>query len=307
MLTGKNIAVTGGAGFIGSHIVEALYKQNNVVVIDNLFTGLEDNVKPFKNDVKFENVSITDAKAIESALKGIDIIFHEGANVQIPRSIENPQFDAETNIIGTINVLEAARKNDISTVVFAASSSVYGNPVEIPIKETHRLMPLSPYAAGKRACEDYMRLYNEMYGIKTVCLRYFNVYGPRQRSDSPYSGVISIFSDKLKRGEKLVVYGDGEQSRDFVNVKDVAQANILAAESGKSGIYNVGTGKEISLNDLIKTMEEIIGKKAEIEYTDERPGDIRRSVADITKIKEELGFEPKISLEEGLRELLDKQ
>ena len=202
MLNGKNIVVTGGAGFIGSHIAEALAPRNSVKIIDNLYTGLDSNIGHIEG-IKFSDTNITDKERITKELRGIDIVFHEGANVRIPDSIKNPQFDATVNIIGTLNILEASRINDIKTVVFAASTSVYGDPVELPMTEDHPLNPKSPYAVGKRACEDYMKIYNELYGIKTVCLRYFNVYGPRQRPDSPYSGVISIFADRLKGGEEL--------------------------------------------------------------------------------------------------------
>ncbi|MBN2101775.1 MAG: GDP-mannose 4,6-dehydratase [Candidatus Aenigmarchaeota archaeon] len=302
-MKGKNIIVTGGAGFIGSHIAEALAPGNSVKIIDNLYTGLKSNIGSVK-EFEFCNADITDRERIAKELREIDIVFHEGANVRIPDSIKNPQFDATVNIIGTLNVLEASRINDIQNVVFAASTSVYGDPVELPMTEGHPLNPKSPYAVGKRACEDYMKIYNELYGIKTVCLRYFNVYGPRQRADSPYSGVISIFADRLKNGKEVIVYGDGEQSRDFVNVKDVVTANILAAGSGRSGIYNVGSGTEITLNGLIKMMAGILKLKPEVVYRKKRQGDVRRSLADLTKIKKELGFEPEIRLEEGLREVL---
>ncbi len=304
MLNEKNIAITGGAGFIGSHIAESLYEKNDIKVIDNLYTGLKSNINHLLGKIKFSDISITDKEKIIGELKGVDIVFHEGANVRIPDSVKDPQFDATVNILGTLNVLEAARINDVKTVLFAASTSVYGDPVELPITEEHPVNPKSPYAVGKRACEEYMRIYNELYGINTICLRYFNVYGPHQRPDSPYSGVISIFADRLKKNKELVIYGDGNQSRDFVNVKDVIQANILAAESGKSGIYNVGSGTETTLNDLVKIMGEILKTEPKIIYEKERQGDVRRSLADLTKIRNELSFEPKIKLKEGLKELL---
>ncbi len=304
MISEKNIIVTGGAGFIGSHIAEALCEKNNIKIIDNLYTGLESNISHFLDKIKLSAISITEKDKVIEELKDTDIIFHQGANVRIPDSLKDPQFDAEVNILGTLNVLEAARINYVKTVIFAASTSVYGDPVELPMTENHPINPKSPYAVGKRACEEYMRLYNELYGIKTVCLRYFNVYGPRQRPDNPYSGVISIFFDCLKKGQELTVYGDGEQSRDFVNVKDVVQANILAVESDKTGIYNVGTGTEITINKLIEFMGEILQVKPKIKYEKERQGDVKRSLADLTKIKKGLGFEPEIKLKEGLEELL---
>lgn len=304
MLEGKNIAVTGGAGFIGSHIAERLCNDNKVKVIDNLYTGLDSNLSGFSDKIEFSKTSVTDSETIIKELSGINILFHEGANVRIPDSIEDPVFDAKTNIIGTLNILEAMRKNDVKTIVFAASTSVYGDPIKLPINELHPLNPLTPYAVGKTACENYIRIYSEMYGIKSVRLRYFNVYGPRQRPDSPYSGVISIFADKIRKGENIVIYGDGNQTRDFVNVSDVVNANILAAEYGKSDVFNVGTGIPTSLNDLIDIMSEITGRKPEVDYKEARQGDARESYSDMTKIKDKLGFESKIELSEGLRELL---
>jgi len=303
MIEGKNIIVTGGAGFIGSYIAEELFEKNNVRIIDNFYTGTKSNINHIKG-VQCSNISITDKDSIKKELKNIDIVFHEGANVRILDSIKDPQFDATTNILGTLNILEAARINNIKSVILASSTSVYGEPVKLPITEDHPINPKSPYAIGKLACENYMRIYNELYGMNTISLRYFNVYGPRQRPDSPYSGVISIFADRLKRNKELIVYGDGNQSRDFISVKDVVNANILATKSTKSGIYNVGSGTEITLNNLIKMMSEILDVKPKVRYDKERPGDVKRSLADLTKIKNELGFEPAIELKEGLKSLL---
>ncbi len=299
-----NITVTGGAGFIGSWIAEALAKDNTVKIIDNLHTGKSENIKEM--DAKFVKADIRDSKAVFDALKDSDVVFHQGANVQIQASIDDPGMDADINIGGTLNVLEACRKHDIKRLVFASSSAIYGNPEKVPVSEGQRPDPLSPYALSKLAGETYVRLYNQLYGIETVSLRYFNVYGPRQNPDSPYSGVISIFTKNVKLGKRLVVFGDGEQTRDFVNVKDVVSANILAAQSkdavGKA--FNIGTGKSISLNEMISVLKKISGKKLNVVHEKPRKGEVKHSRADIGLAKKILGYEPTIEFEDGLKELL---
>lgn len=302
----KNIVVTGGAGFIGSWIAEALAAGNNVKVIDNLHTGKKENLKKLGTGVRFTDADIRDRNAVFGALKGTEIVFHHGANVQIPASIDDPRMDADINIGGTLNVLEACRKHDVKRLVFASSSAIYGDPEKLPVTEDQQPNPLSPYALSKLAGETYVRLYNELYGLETVSLRYFNVYGPRQNPDSPYSGVISIFTKNMKLGKELTVFGDGEQTRDFVNVRDVVKANMLAAESKQAAgkAINIGTGKTISLNQMISVLEKISGKELKVVHAEPRKGEIKDSCADISLAKKLLGYDPSIRFDDGLKELL---
>lgn len=299
----KNIIITGGAGFIGSHLAEELSKTNDVKIIDDLSSGFIQNIAEFKNKVNFVKADIR-SKEIQKEFENIEIVFHQAANIEIAKSFKNPLPSTEVNILGTLNILEACRKFDCR-LIFASSTSIYGEPKNLPIKENHTLNPTSPYALSKKIGEEYCKLYSEIYGLKTLSLRYFNVYGPKQRATSPYSGVISIFIRNLLNNKPLIIYGDGEQTRDFVNVKDVAQANILAARSKVLGkAINIGTGKQTSINQLVKILAKITGKKLEVIHKSQRIGDVKYSLADITLAKELLNWEPKISLESGLRELV---
>ena len=304
-LKNKNIIITGGCGFIGSNLAEELSKNNHIKIIDNLVSGKVANISGFKN-TNFIRADIKNFSAIQAAFESADIVFHQAANIFVQTSIENPQYDAENNIIGTINVLEACRKHNVEKIVCASSCAVYGDPQKTPIPENHILNPKSPYGASKKALEIYCKLYNELYGIKTVCLRYFNVYGPKQNPSSPYSGVISIFTKNISQNKPVTIYGDGNQTRDFINVKDVVNANILSAISEKSAgnSINVGTGKQISLNNLVGILQKLTGKGVKSLYKPERSGDIKHSFADITKAKKILDFKPKISIEAGLKQLL---
>jgi len=236
-------------------------------------------------------------------MSGVEVVFHQAALVSVPQSIEDPIEAAMVNDLGTLNVLEAARHSGVKRVVFASSCAVYGDLPQLPKKEEMDTKPLSPYAASKLHGETYARLYRDLYGLETVCLRYFNVYGPRQDPSSPYSGVISIFMDKAARGKPPTIYGDGEQSRDFVYVADVIQANLLAAqrENISSVVINVGTGKSVTVNSLWKNIAELAGVQDEPERANFRSGDIRQSVAEISRAYELLDFEPRYSLEEGLK------
>jgi UDP-glucose 4-epimerase len=236
-------------------------------------------------------------------MSGVEVVFHQAALVSVPQSIEDPIEAAMVNDLGTLNVLEAARHSGVKRVVFASSCAVYGDLPQLPKKEEMDTKPLSPYAASKLHGETYARLYRDLYGLETVCLRYFNVYGPRQDPSSPYSGVISIFMDKAARGKPPTIYGDGEQYRDFVYVADVVQANLLAAqrENISSVVINVGTGKSVTVNSLWKNIAELAGVQGEPERANFRPGDIRQSVAEISRAYELLDFEPRYSLEEGLQ------
>ena len=304
----RRILVTGGSGFIGSWIAETLCPTNKVSVFDCFSTGKRKNLAYLKKDVKITEGDVREAGKVSHSVKGKDIVFHQAANVRIPLSVKDPPMDADININGTLNVLEACRKHDVGRLVFASSSAIYGDPVRLPVSEDHPKNPKSPYAVSKLAGEEYVLNYHRLYGLETVALRYFNVYGPRQDPSSPYSGVISIFSKRVSEGKGITVYGDGKQTRDFVNVRDVVSANILAAEAKKAPGHaiNVGTGESVSLNRLVGIIEKISGKKSSIVHESEREGDVRDSCADITLLRKVLGFKPSIGLEYGLRELLAK-
>lgn len=304
MLQGKNILVTGGAGFIGSHIVESLVDLNNVTVIDNLSSGRKENLAGFEKDLRFVKTNIQSSRAA-SLCKDIDYIFLEAANVFVPKSISNPLIDAQSNILGLINILDAARKYEVKRVIFASSSSVYGDTQNLPIKESEEKKPLSPYAVSKLSGESYCTMFYRLYGLECVCLRYFNVFGPRQNPHSPYSGVLSIFKDKLAHGHELTIYGDGEQTRDFIYVSDVVVANLRAAtkKQAAGGIFNVGTGQKISLNDIVSFLKE--KKNAKITYEKAREGDILHSCADTRHAEKYLGFKSKTTFFDGFKSYLN--
>ncbi|MCG6980829.1 MAG: SDR family oxidoreductase, partial [Deltaproteobacteria bacterium] len=288
----------------GSNLVERLLGASfQVQVLDNLSSGLLQNLEPFREYIDFKQGDVRDLATLQEMMSGVEVVFHQAALVSVPQSIEDPIETAMVNDLGTLNVLEAARQSGVRRVVFASSCAVYGDLPQLPKREDMDTKLLSPYAASKLHGESYARLYAEIYGLETVCLRYFNVYGPRQDPSSPYSGVISIFMDKGARSEKVTIYGDGEQCRDFIYVDDVVRANILAAQGKNiSGVtINVGTGKAATVNDLWKNIAELAGVKGEPERADSRPGDIRQSVAEISRAQELLGFEPTSSLQEGLK------
>jgi len=300
----KKCLVTGGAGFIGSHLVEHLVGASvQVKVLDNLSSGLLQNLEPFREYIDFKKGDVRDLATLQETISGVEVVFHQAALVSVPQSIEDPIEAAMVNDLGTLNILEAARHGAVKRVVFASSCAVYGDLPQLPKKEEMDTKPLSPYAASKLHGETYARLYGDLYGLETVCLRYFNVYGPRQDPSSPYSGVISIFMDKAARGKPPTIYGDGEQCRDFVYVADVVQANLLAAqrENISSVVINVGTGKSVTVNSLWKNIAELAGVQGEPERANSRPGDIRQSVAEISRAHELLDFKPRYSLEEGLK------
>ncbi|MFQ5484138.1 MAG: SDR family oxidoreductase [Desulfobacterales bacterium] len=299
----KKAVVTGGAGFIGSHLVEALLTNGcQVTVIDNLSTGSLANLAEVKDRINFFEADIRDQEVLNRATKGCDIIFHQAARVSVPMTIEHPVESAMINDVGTLMVLEAARMEDVKKVVFASTCAVYGDDPGLPKDENMFLRPMSPYAVHKLAGEHYCRLYHDLHRIETVCLRYFNVFGPKQDPSSPYSGVISIFMTKAVSGETPVIYGDGNQYRDFVFVKDVVNANLLAANSEGLGkkIFNIGTGNFIRIHKLWKLICQITGVEIEPDYLPARPGDIQESVAGIELAKSALGFKPDYSLKEGL-------
>jgi UDP-glucose 4-epimerase len=299
--------VTGGAGFIGSHIVTKLLELGHAArVLDDFSTGSRANLAHVAADVDVVEGDVRDLATVEAAARGCEVIFHQAAIVSVPRSIEDPQLSHDVNIQGTLNVLQAARRAPARRVVFACSAAVYGEDPELPKRESMAQSPIAPYGVEKAAGEQYVLAWPKLYGVEGVALRYFNVFGPRQDPRSPYSGVISVFVDRLLAGVAPTIFGDGEQTRDFVEVADVVQANILAATvpaaSGRA--YNVGCGRETSLNTLVAMIGRAAGHPLSPTYAPARAGDIRRSVADITRARAELGYEPKVTVEAGLEGLV---
>jgi len=300
-----NILVTGGAGFIGSHLVDALMKNRDVEevrVIDNFSTGKIENISNHLKSKKFSLLKddVRNHEAVHKAMKNINYVFHEAAIASVPLSVKNPQACYEVNVTGTFNLLEEARIRD-AILIYASSCAVYGDPSRIPIREDDASKPISPYGASKLSAEALCIAYNSTYGLRSTCLRYFNVYGPRQ-SYSRYSGVITIFTNRALRGENLIIYGDGKQTRDFIYVKDIVDANLLIANCKRAygQVFNVGTGKETSIKSLALKIIKIVGTDVKIIHKAPIKGDIRRSVADISRIKEIANYSPKISLNEGL-------
>ena len=299
--------VTGGVGFIGSHIVEELARQQHeVVIIDNLFSGRMENIAPFlaQKNVTFVQGSITDLPMLKSAFAGADGIFHEGAIASVPRSIKDPGATNEANVTGTLNVVSAAHDCGVSKIVFASSSSVYGDTPTLPKREDMPPNPQSPYAVSKLAGEYYLRVFSDLYDMKTISLRYFNVFGPRQDPKSDYAAVIPKFITKILKKESPVVFGDGGQTRDFTYVKDVVHANIRAMESNGKGVFNIAYCQRISVNALAHLIMEITGNIVPITYHDPRPGDIRDSLADITQAKNLLEYSPSYTVKTGLEETI---
>lgn len=295
----KKVVVTGGLGFIGSHLVEKLSEDNLVIVIDDQSTGTVDNIKDFnlsKIDTTLGDITSID---LEEIFDGCDYIFHLAAVTSVPKSVDDPLNSNEVNIRGTLRVLEAARDANVKKVVFASSSAVYGETESLPINENNPLNPLSPYAVTKATGELYCNVFSEIYGLSTISLRYFNVFGPRQDPNSQYAAVIPIFIDKMLKNENPVIYGDGEQSRDFVSVKQVVAANIMAAESKLTGAFNIGLGKSTTINQLVEIINDVLGKDIKPLYEKERPGEIKHSVADISKAKS-FGYDPKADFKEEL-------
>jgi UDP-glucose 4-epimerase len=298
--------VTGGAGFIGSHLVEELVKQHEVVIFDNFFSGKMDNIQPLlkKKNVTLVQGSITNLSVLEKIFECADGVFHEAAIASVPRSIANPLATNEANVTGTLNVLIAARDCGVRKVLFASSSSVYGNTPTLPKFEDMIPNPLSPYAVSKLTGEHYMKVFSEVYGLKTLSLRYFNVFGPRQDPKSEYAAVIPRFITKILRHESPTIYGDGGQTRDFTYVKDVVQANIRAMESDAQGVFNVAYCKRIDLNELAYQIMEITGITVPLVYEPPRTGDVRDSLADIERAQEAFGYAPEYTVKTGLKETI---
>ena len=306
----RNVLVTGGAGFIGSALVRGLLDETSVekvVVIDSLLTGAEANLTDILDRIEFHRVDIRDRSAIGPLFDGIDVVFHEAAIPSVPRSMDEPGLTHDVNVTGTLNVLLAAQRSRVKRVVYAGSSSVYGDTVALPKVETMPPNPRSPYAVQKLVGESYCKTFFENYGLETVSLRYFNVFGPRQDPSSPYSGVLSLFCTAALERRPPTIFGDGEQTRDFTFVDNIVRLNVLAARAPDAAgkIYNGGTGTRTSLNDVWRTVLDIEGIKLDANYGPPRPGDVRDSQADLTAARGDLGYEPAVDLEAGLQRTME--
>ena len=299
-----HLLVTGGGGFIGSHLVERLVRDGHRVrVIDNFTTGHRRNLQSFLDDIELVEGDLQSYERASAAVRGCEIVLHQAAMPSVPRSVQDPLTSNAANVIGTLNVLLAARDSGVRRVVFASSSSVYGSVPDLPKREELPTLPISPYAVAKLASEGYCRSFTEVYGLETVALRYFNVFGARQDPLSQYAAVIPNFITAALRGESPTIFGDGEQSRDFTYVDNVVEGNVLAMSA--SGVvagraYNVACGDRITLNELVATIGRVLGRAIEPRYEAPRPGDVRHSMADTTRAREDFGFEPVVGFEEGL-------
>ena len=304
----SRVIVTGGAGFIGSHLTEELVRRGyQVIILDNLSKGRMSNIEPvLKNgSAEFVQGDITNLPLLRKLFSGADYVFHQAAIPSVPFSIKSPITSHNANINGTLNVLLAAKDKGVKKVVYASSSSVYGDSPTLPKVEDMIPNPLSPYAVTKLTGEYYCKVFQDIYGFDTVSLRYFNVYGPRQDPNSPYAAVISLFINNALAGKSPIIFGNGEQSRDFTYVRDVAEANILAAERNATGIFNLGSSQRVTINHLAQLVFKLVGNSTiEPVYKDSRPGDIMHSLADISKART-FGYYPKYNLEAGLKETLD--
>lgn len=297
--------ITGVAGFIGSHIASALVARGETVRgLDNFDTGLRENLDEFGGNLDFREIDLRDAAAVAEACKGVDVIFHEAALPSVPRSVQDPRSSHESNINGTFNLLDGARLAGVKRVVYAASSSAYGNQPGFPRVETMAPEPISPYAVQKLTGEYYMQSFHRVYGMETVCLRYFNVFGPRQRADSPYSGVIARFIMEMIRGNTPTIFGTGEQGRDFTYIDNVVNANLLAAsapaEKCAGRVFNTACGERYTLNVLYDTLRDLLKFPNAANYGPMRNGDVMDSNADISEIEKALGFKPSVGFREGL-------
>ena len=301
--------VTGGAGFIGSNLADELLRQGaKLAIIDNLSTGYQENLAEIRGDFEFIQADLNDATALKKALEGVEVVFHQAALPSVPRSVDNPVETHQACVNATFNLLVAAKDAGVRRLVYAASSSAYGDQEVLPKIETMSPEPLSPYAAAKLTGEYYCSVFSRVYGLETVSLRYFNVFGPRQDPSSAYSGVISRFIDALMKGDTPVIYGDGEQTRDFTYIANVVQANLNAAQTtqGIGEVINAANGERVSLNQLLSVLKKTTGNtRAEAEYRDGRAGDVKHSQADNTRAVKWLGYEKLVGLEEGLKRTID--
>jgi nucleoside-diphosphate-sugar epimerase len=307
-LKGIQTLVTGGAGFIGSNLVRALLAGGSRVrVLDNYLTGFRENLAEVLADIEMIEADIRDADACRRACQGVSVVFHEAALPSVPRSMEDPQASFGCNMIGLFNMLMAARQGGARRLVFAASSSAYGASPDLPKRETMPVLPLSPYAADKAAGELYAAMFYRAFGLETVSLRYFNVFGPRQDPTNQYAGVIAAFATAMIGGRRPTIYGDGSQSRDFTFVENVIRANLLAAEAAETHgeVVNVGCGQAIDLNQMAAVFNDILGTRLDPVYAAPRAGDVKHSLADIGAARALLGYEPCVRFEDGLRLTLD--
>ncbi|MFH1422088.1 MAG: SDR family oxidoreductase [Planctomycetota bacterium] len=297
--------VTGGAGFIGSHIVELLLqKGHEVCVFDNFSSGKEENLSFADNKIKIIKADVRDSRSLAQATKGMDYIVHEAALPSVSKSVEAPVTSTEINLMGTLNVLAAAKENRVKRVFFASSSAVYGEEETLPKTENSSCVPVSPYGIQKYTCELYCKVFTRYHNLETVCLRYFNVFGPKQNPDSEYAAVIPIFLRKMLRGQAPVIFGDGSQTRDFVFVKDVARATIsaLMAPDVSGKVFNIASGTKITINQLVAALNKILKSNLKPIYTELRSGDIKHSYADVSLARESFGYQPVAEFEKGLAE-----
>jgi UDP-glucose 4-epimerase len=298
---GKKILVTGGAGFIGSHIVDRLSLDNKVIVLDNLSSGSLSNLEKSKDRITLVKGDILDKALLKDVVAEVEFVFHLAANVGNLKSIEDPHYDMEVNIQGTINLLEACLKSNIERLVYSSSGAIFGEAKYIPVDEDHPLNPESPYGVSKLAAEKYCFAYYKVHGVPITALRYFNAYGPRQ-GGSGYPNVIAVFFKRIREGKPITIYGDGKQTRDFVFVGDIAKANILAATQPTAigEIFNIATGQENEVNELVTIIGQLSDQKNEVIHAEPRAGEVRHSRANIEKARRILGYSPEVSLKEGL-------
>ena len=305
----KKFLVTGGAGFIGSNLADALIAQGGTVrIIDNFVTGYRENLDEISGDFDFIEGDLNDETKLHQALEGVEVVFHEAALPSVPRSVANPKETHEACVNATFKLLVAAREAGVRRLIYAASSSAYGDQPTLPKIETMLPEPLSPYAAAKLMCEYYCQVFTRVYGLETISLRYFNVFGPRQDPSSEYSGVISRFIDALMTGKTPIIYGDGEQTRDFTYIANVVNANIRAAQTtrGIGEVMNAANGDRVTLNELLEVLKKITGKEnVQAEHREARSGDVKHSQADNARARECLDYEKLIGLEEGLRRTIE--
>jgi nucleoside-diphosphate-sugar epimerase len=302
--------ITGVAGFIGSSIARAVLAEGGQVRgVDNLSTGKRENVEEIRDKVDFRECDVNDLKAMQEACRGVDYVMHQAAIPSVPKSVLDPLGSNQANVDGTVSVLVAARDAKVRRVVYAASSSAYGDTPTLPKHEQMLPNPISPYAVAKLASEHYMASFYRCYGLETVCLRYFNIFGPRQDPTSPYSGVLAKFITLMLRGQQPTIFGDGKQSRDFTYIDNTVAANMLAckapAEAVAGKVFNVATGIRFDLNQTFELLKSIIGYKGEVKYADERAGDVKHSLADITMATKHLGYKPTVGFEAGLKRTVD--
>ncbi|MDM7923847.1 MAG: SDR family oxidoreductase [Pyrinomonadaceae bacterium] len=303
------VLVTGGAGFIGSNLADELIRQGaKVTILDNLVTGFRENLEEINGDFDFVEGSVNDTSLLPKVLNGVEIVFHQAALPSVPRSVADPRETHDACVNGTFNLLAQARESGVRRVIYAASSSAYGDQPTLPKVESMRPEPMSPYAAAKLVGEYYCSVFTKVYGLETIALRYFNVFGPRQNPASQYSGVISRFIDALMKGQTPVIYGDGEQSRDFTYIANVVNANIRASQTDKGigRVMNAANGDRVSLNQLLAVLKGITGREEVVaDHQLARPGDVKHSQADNTLARECIGYETLVGLEEGLRRTID--